>query len=275
MIVPAAPVGAADATPISLTFDDALPEHLDVAIPLLDRHGLVGSFYVNVGSEAFTGRHRDWAAAAARGHELGNHTIFHPGVSSKSWVTPGIALDGYNLDRMRKELDVANRILRMLDGRERRSFAFPCSNPWLGKPGWPRRLLTRLKLHRSRLMGAVDRYRLDFGSRLVDYTPLVRERFVAARCGGIAADALQQRPPDWHRVRGVEGDGRSLDALLQSVEAAIARKAWLVFVFHGVSGGHHLSVDRETFDALLDRLCSDPRVRVRTFIDAATALQAA
>ena len=80
-------------TLVSLTFDDGRDEHLDVAMPLLEEHGLRGTFYVNVGSEAFTRRHRDWPAAAARGHELGNHTVFHPGVSSKAWVTPGIALD--------------------------------------------------------------------------------------------------------------------------------------------------------------------------------------
>jgi len=175
---------------VSLTFDDALDVHLDRAIPVLDEAGLRGTFYVNLGSESFTSRLDDWRGAAARGHELGNHTIFHPGVSSKKWVTEGIAIDNYSLDRMRVEVEAANRLLQAVDGMSQRSFAFPCSNPWLGRPGVPRRVLTRLGLDRTRLMGWVDRFGLDFGSGLVDYTPLVRAAFPAARCGGMAAEAV-------------------------------------------------------------------------------------
>lgn len=259
---------------VSLTFDDALDEHLDVAMPLLEQHGLRGTFYVNVGCESFTRRHREWSAAAARGHELGNHTVFHPGVSSKTWVTPGIALENYNLDRMRHELVVANRILKMVDGRDERSFAFPCSNPNLGTPGWPRRLLTRLGLQRTRMMGFVDRHGLDFGSRLVDYTSVVRELFPAARCGGIAACDLPRQHRDWHRVRGVEGDGCLVSELSAALSAAVSRNAWIAFVFHGVGGGHHLSVDRAAFSEFLALLASEHRDCVLTFVDAAKALQA-
>lgn len=260
---------------VSLTFDDALDVHLDVAAPLLEQHGLRASFYINAGSPAFAARHGEWAATAARGHELGNHTVFHPGVSSKPWVSEGIALEGYTLDRMHHELVVANRILRMVDGRDERSFAFPCSNPWLGHHGWVRRLLTSVRLERTRLMGFVDRFGLDFGSRLIDYTPLVRELFPVARCGGVAPTAMPVRPPDWHRVRAVSGDGLSLSQLLAAVDIAIARGAWLVFVFHGVGGGHHLSVDRDDFAGLLAHLARDDRVRVLPVIEAARSCHAA
>ena len=33
---------------VSLAYDDALPSHLDTAIPALDRHGLKGSFYLQL-----------------------------------------------------------------------------------------------------------------------------------------------------------------------------------------------------------------------------------
>lgn len=260
-------------TLVSLTFDDGLDVHLDAAMPMLEAHGMRGTFYVSPGAEPFANRSGEWVAAAQRGHELGNHTVFHPGVSSKPWVTEGIALDSYNLDRMRHELLAANRILRMLDGCESRSFAFPCSNPNLGKPGVPRRLLTRLKLDRTRLMGFVDRYQLDFGSRLIDYTPLVREIFPSARCGGVAAEDLPARPGDWHRVRGIDGDGQDFTALDAALDLAIERKAWVVFVFHGVGGGHHLSVDRAVLENLLARLAREPSVRVLPFVDAARELQ--
>lgn len=261
-------------TIVSLTFDDALDAHLDAAIPILDRHGLPGSFYVNVGRSNFLSRHREWGEAARRGHELGNHTIFHPGVLSKSWVTEGIALEKYGVDRMRHELVVANGVLGMVDGRGRRSFAFPCSNPNLGYPGWPRRLLTRLGLDRTRLMGWVDRFGLDIGSRLVDYTPVVRELFPASRCGGIAAHAVPAQIRDVHRVRAIAGDGMDFVQLDAALEEARARGHWLIFVFHGVGGGHHLSVGAEDFERFARRLREDPHIDVRTFIDAADFFRA-
>ena len=49
---------------ISLTFDDGLDCHLDKAVPILERYGLRGTFYVPVGGEEFERRHRDWRAAA-------------------------------------------------------------------------------------------------------------------------------------------------------------------------------------------------------------------
>jgi peptidoglycan/xylan/chitin deacetylase (PgdA/CDA1 family) len=256
-------------TMVSLTFDDGLDVQLDVAIPTLDRAGLHGTFFIDVGNGSFSRRHDDWAAAAANGHELGNHSIFHPGVSSKPWATEGIALENYSLDRMKRELEVASQILSIVDGQVERTFAFPCSNPFLGAPGWPRRMLTRLGLQRTRIMGWVDRFGLDVGSRLVDYTPLARELFIAARCGGIDAGKLPNLPPDRHRVRGVAGDDQDLPALMAAVEAAIARDSWLVLVFHGVGGGHHMACDTDVFSQLVERLAADKRVQVVTFLEGA------
>jgi sialate O-acetylesterase len=253
---------------VSLTFDDALPVHLDVAVPELERAGLSATFYVSAGADTVSERRDEWREAAASGHEIGNHTLFHPGVSSKPWVTDGIAIENYTLDRMRVELVTANRILSSIDGRKERSFAFPCSNPWMGRPGWPRRVLTKAGLERTRVMGFIDRHGLDFRSRLIDYTPLVRELFPASRCGGMPPSEIGAQLSDAHRVRGVEGDGESYGALIAAVDTAIERGAWLVFVFHGVGGGHRLSCDLDVFRRLLRRLADDERIEVSTFLDA-------
>jgi len=159
--------------------------------------------------------------------------------------------------------------LQAVDGMSQRSFAFPCSNPWLGRPGVPRRVLTRLGLDRTRLMGWVDRFGLDFGSGLVDYTPLVRAAFPAARCGGMAAEDVAATPADRHQVRAVSGDGEHYESLSAAVDLAKARGAWLVLVFHGIGGGHHLSCDLEAFRRLVEKLAKDPDVEVLTFLDAA------
>ena len=49
---------------VSLAYDDALPTHLDTAIPALDRHGLRGSFYLVLSADTVRTRLADWRAAA-------------------------------------------------------------------------------------------------------------------------------------------------------------------------------------------------------------------
>src|SRR5262245_64846761 len=76
---------------VSLTYDDALNVHLDNAIPILDSLGLRGTFYLSGYFPAFRERVADWKAAAAKGHELGNHTLFHPctgKLPGREWVKP-------------------------------------------------------------------------------------------------------------------------------------------------------------------------------------------
>src|SRR3546814_1913747 len=62
---------------LSLAYDDALDSQLDNAIPALDRHGFHASFYLPLAAATLRTRLDEWRAAAARGHELGNHTLFH------------------------------------------------------------------------------------------------------------------------------------------------------------------------------------------------------
>src|SRR5690349_18309010 len=63
---------------VALTYDDALNVDLDHAIPALDSVGLKGTFYLSGYSQALTNRFAEWRKVAATGHELGNHTLFHP-----------------------------------------------------------------------------------------------------------------------------------------------------------------------------------------------------
>ena len=63
---------------VSLSYDDALNNQLDNAIPALNAHNLKASFYVLLNSPAMYERLEDWRAVAKRGHELGNHSVYHP-----------------------------------------------------------------------------------------------------------------------------------------------------------------------------------------------------
>ncbi len=257
---------------ITLTFDDGLNVHLDNALPILDRNDLKATFYVPLSSDCFNRRMNEWRRAAASGHEIGNHTIFHPGVRSKKWVREGNAIENYSLDRMRMELEVANNILKALDGRSNRSFAFPCSYHVIGRPGLVKGALRFLKLDRTRLMGWVNRWGLDFASEETNYTEVVRELFFAARCGGSSVETLPSIPPDRYQIKGIQGDGCSAEELLRSVDVALEREAWLVFVFHGIGGGHHLSCSAEAFERLIERISSDDSIVVKNLIDAAKSI---
>ena len=62
---------------ISLTYDDGLANHLQVVGPQLESRGLRATFYVPL-KEGILTTSLDWRKLAARGHELGNHTVFHP-----------------------------------------------------------------------------------------------------------------------------------------------------------------------------------------------------
>lgn len=62
---------------VSLAYDDALDSQLDTAIPALDKTGLKASFYLTLSSDVVKRRMAEWRAAAVRGHELANHTLFH------------------------------------------------------------------------------------------------------------------------------------------------------------------------------------------------------
>jgi hypothetical protein len=65
---------------LSLRFDDSHPTHADVAIPMLDEFGLVGTFLVVPGGKAYDQRRSVWESpAVAARHELADHTWLHNG----------------------------------------------------------------------------------------------------------------------------------------------------------------------------------------------------
>jgi peptidoglycan/xylan/chitin deacetylase (PgdA/CDA1 family) len=59
---------------VSLTFDDAKPVQLDVAVPELNKRDLHATFFLIVSKLT---RLDDWRRAQAEGHEIGNHSVSH------------------------------------------------------------------------------------------------------------------------------------------------------------------------------------------------------
>jgi beta-glucanase (GH16 family) len=116
---------------VSLAYDDALDSQLDHALPALDRHGLKASFYLQLSNPAVARRMEEWRAAARRGHELGNHSLFHQCARSKpgrDWVEAHRNLDITSVAQMRDQVLLANTMLSAIDGRQERSYTAPCGD---------------------------------------------------------------------------------------------------------------------------------------------------
>jgi peptidoglycan/xylan/chitin deacetylase (PgdA/CDA1 family) len=115
---------------VVLTYDDALTSQLDHAIPVLDAAGFKGTFFLPGPKLADIPR---WRAAAAEGHELGNHTIFHACPASNYSTDPRNTSEAYTVESMLKEIEQQNVLLTALDGKMTHGFATPCGQSKAGK----------------------------------------------------------------------------------------------------------------------------------------------
>lgn len=114
---------------VSLSYDDALASQLDNALPALNKHNFKASFYLVPAANTVSSRLDEWRAVAQQGHELGNHSLFHPCSSSKAgreWVQPEQDLAYYTPQRAINEVLLANTFLTAIDGKTQRTFTPPC-----------------------------------------------------------------------------------------------------------------------------------------------------
>ena len=205
---------------VSLSYDDALDSQLDNAIPALDRHGLKGSFYLVPANAPVQLRMDEWRAAARNGHELGNHSLFHPCSArgaGREWVQPERDLDALSVAQVREQVLLANTFLQALDGRsDGRTFTAPCG----------------------------DRQAKDG-----NYIAAVSDQFLGIKLvgGTVVPDmlALDTQAVPVHVP--VDASGAELIAL---VEEAGRQGTMVNFTFHGI-GGDHLSVSTQAHEELL------------------------
>lgn len=259
---------------VSLSFDDALEQHLDVAIPAMNAAGIHGTFYAHLASPCFIRRLEEWKRAAAAGHELGNHTVFHPADQRKTWVRPGNAIDHYSVDRMRLELEFANDWLHAIDGESHRTFAYPCSNTKVGHVGWGHKSLRRFGWDRTRLSGWVDRWQLDFAATQQSYEPIIGELFLAGRAGGLELGDPVPLTQQWCRTRLLSAavDRWTLTDIQKFVTSAIDRRTWAILQFHGVGGGHRMDCSAAIFLEFVGWLKSELLSQVVTVREGANRL---
>ncbi len=204
---------------VVVTYDDALNVHLDQAVPVLDSLGLKATFYLSGFFPGFRQRVSDWEAVAARGHELANHTLFHPcagNTPGREWVKPDYDLSKYTLTRITDEIRMTNTLLQAMDGKTQRTFAYPCGDTQIGG---------------------------------VPYFTQVGEEFVAAR--GVHTEFLPIGQINLANVGSVVVNGQSGEQLIALVQKAMETHSLLVFLFHGVGGEHNLNVSLPAHRQLL------------------------
>jgi hypothetical protein len=203
---------------ISLSFDDARLSQVDRGLPILDGHGVKATFYVTPRMV----RHRldGWRRAVANGHEIGNHTLTHPCTGNFRWSRKN-ALEDYTLARMEEEIVGANEAVRKMLGLTPRTFAYPCSESFVGR-----------------------------GRTLKSYVPLVARHFVAGRS---AFNETTNDPMfcDLAQVQSIDADRGAFAKLQPFIENAVANGDWVVFFGHEVGEEKHQTVPAET----LERLC--------------------
>ncbi len=120
---------------ISLSFDDGMRSQLEIASPLLARHGLRGTFYINPRDD-YGALYAPWRAVTAVGHEVANHTISHPCSKNFQFIseTGRQALEDMSFDDIAWEIDETNRRLQELFPEQGPvSFGYPCYQPFVGK----------------------------------------------------------------------------------------------------------------------------------------------
>lgn len=204
---------------VVLTYDDGLNVHLDKVIPELDRYDMKGTFYVHTDSESFKKRRDEWKLAAADGHELGNHTIFHPcaGKSKKrEWVNPDHDLDNYSVTDIISEITTASQALTAVDGKKSRTYAYTCG----------------------------DTSVLD-----TSFVDDLKKIFPAAR--GVYRDQNSKGSIDLYDIKAYSISGHSAEDMIGQVKEAIENESLLVFLFHGVGGEHDLNCDESIHQELL------------------------
>jgi sialate O-acetylesterase len=223
---------------IVLTYDDALNVHLDNAIPLLDSVGLKGTFFINGASVVLRNRMDEWKEAAANGHELGNHTLFHPcdaTLPGREWVSAEQDLSKYTVKRMVDEIRLNNLLLKAIDGKNTRTFAFTCGDTKAG--GEP------------------------FFDSLVTEFPGAR---------GVRSGMHKYNEVDLYNIDSYMINGESSGKLVELVRKAMETNSLLVFLFHGVGGEHSLNVSLDAHRELVRFLKqNEDKIWTTTLVDVA------
>lgn len=205
---------------ISLTFDDGRTSQIDNGIPIFDTYNVKATFYVNPGN--IKNRLEKWKAAAANGHEIGNHTSLHP-CSGNFPFSRDMALENYTLEKIADDIDNASDSIELLIGIRPSTFAYPCGQKFVGK-----------------------------GQGTKSYVPLIANRFIAGR-GWLDEAPNDPLYCDMSQIYGMASDGYDFAHIKKLINQAVESNGWLVLCGHNIlPEGESLT----TYTSMLEELCA-------------------
>ncbi len=222
-------------TLICLTYDDGLESHLTTVVPQLDALGLKATFFLNAikGSAEVIGQASPallgWKKAAQQGHELGNHTLFHPCPTALGWAKE-VAIETYTAEQILQEVRIADAMLDLIDTRKTpRAFAYPCNNSLVAGQDYASQMQKEGLARYGRTGG-------DKNSVLKNFKNL---------------DIMHV--PSW-----LVEEGTTAKELIAFAEQAKAAKGMAVYQFHGI-GGQFFKVSKKDHLAFLEYLQANPQ----------------
>ena len=205
---------------VSLSFDDARPSQVDLGVPVLDKHGIKGTFYLT--PSAVPQRLEAWKTAVKAGHEMGNHTKSHFCSGNFSFAR-GKALEELSLEGMEQDILAANDETHSMLGVRPVTFAYPCGQTFVGR-----------------------------GLGLKSYIPVVAKHFVVGR-GAFSEIYCDPSYSDLARADSLDADEKTFPYLKSWIERAVAEGAWLIWMVHDVG----TTAARQTMTVeVLDGLCA-------------------
>lgn len=212
---------------IVLTYDDGLKSHRDIVMPQLEAKGFRGTFFL-YGQVVRDTEVPEWREAAKRGHELGNHSLFHPclaGTVEPSSASLCRSLECYSVKDMLTEIAMMNSFLYAIDGKKERAYAYPCGQCVAGGEDYSQPLLA---------------------SGLAKYCRGAAGRHVVEDLKTLNFALIPTLPAK---------TGCKAGELIQYVQDALEKNGLGILVFHGV-GGDYLTVDAAEHQKLVDFLAS-------------------
>ena len=218
---------------VILTYDDNLKSHHEVVMPQLEKKGFRGTFFL-YGYPMKAEDIQQWRDVSKRGHELGNHSLFHQCATEVTGAPLCRSLKCYTVKEILAEVRIMKSLLYAIDGKEQYAYAYPCGHSETADGDYSIPMMEAGLANYGRGAGIVGIVS-DFQS-----LNLARVPTISTRAG-------------W---RGEE--------LISYVQDALDKNGMVVFIFHGV-GGDYMKVEAEAHQELVDFLANHSEIWVGTF----------
>ncbi len=208
---------------VSITFDDGTKNQLQKAVPLMDKYGIKGTFYVHPHGANWQEIYAPWKHVSENGHEIGNHTLSHLCPENLS-IVPG-SVEECTLQDIENDIIAAQeRLIRIAPEQKDWTFAYPCYSTFVGR-----------------------------GVGRKSYVPLVAKHFVAGRTGGEYGFGNNPDAIDLACVSGIATDRMSGFEMIGLIEELTWQNQWVILIFHEIDG-ERLTVGSYDFEMLLKYL---------------------